>query len=380
MPPCRRNVEFPGGCHRRCKTSLASPTPFASPWVIHDHGMNLASSEQPLFAIIGCGFIGRKRVAAFGESAPVLYTCDLNATRADDFARRIPGCTAVTDYHVALADARVTAVIVSTLNASLAPIALAAVNAGKHVLIEKPGALNAAQLRTLRDAAARKGVRVRLGYNHRFHPALQKARELVDRGELGPLMFLRARYGHGGRKGYDREWRADATQSGGGELIDQGVHLIDLAGWFLGDFPTVEGHVATYFWDMEVDDNAFLSLRTAAGQTAWLHVSCTEWKNLFSLELYGRTGKIIIDGLGGSYGAEKLTYYPMPADMLGKPTPPQISEYPTDHSWSLETLAFVEDIRLDREPSPGLTEGIRTLEVVEQIYQRSGRPVSVAGF
>ena len=341
--------------------------------------MNRASTEQPQFAVIGCGLIGRKRVVALGPTPPLLYTCDLDAARAADLAKLAPGCTAVTDYHTVLADARVTAVIVSTLNASLAPIALAAVRAGKHVLVEKPGALNAAQLRTVRDAARQTGARVRLGYNHRFHGALLKTRELIDAGALGPLMFLRARYGHGGRKGYDREWRADPALAGGGELIDQGVHLIDLAGWFLGELPTVEGHATTSFWDMKVDDNAFLSLRTAAGQTAWLHVSCTEWKNLFSLELYGRTGKIIIDGLGGSYGLEKLTYYPMPADMLGKPTPPEIFEFPSDNSWALETRAFIEDIRLGREPSPGLTEGIRTLEIVEAIYRRSGYPISVAG-
>jgi predicted dehydrogenase len=340
--------------------------------------MNRASSEQPLFAIIGCGLIGRKRMTALGRNPPVLYTCDLDAGRAADLAKLAPGCTALTDYTTVLADARVTAVIVSTLNASLAPITLAAVRAGKHVLVEKPGALNAAQLRGIRDEAQKTRVRVRLGYNHRFHPALLKTRELIDQGVLGPLMFLRARYGHGGRKGYDREWRADPALSGGGELIDQGVHLIDLASWFLGDFPTVEGHAATYFWDMKVDDNAFLSLRTATGQTAWLHVSCTEWKNLFSLELYGRDAKVAIDGLGGSYGVERLTFYKMLPEM----GPPETTafEYPRgDESWAAETRLFVEDIRQNREPSPGLREGIRTLEIVEEIYRKSGFNVSMAG-
>ena len=349
--------------------------------------MNRASSEQPLFAVIGCGLIGRKRVAALLGAAPceasakqgtLLYTCDLDAARATDLAKLAPGCTAVTDYAVALADPRVTAVIVSTLNASLAPIALAAVRASKHVLVEKPGALNAAQLRTVRDAAQKTGARVRLGYNHRFHPGLRKARELVDSGVMGPLMFLRARYGHGGRKGYDREWRADPALSGGGELIDQGVHLIDLAGWFLGEFPTVEGHATTSYWDMKVDDNAFLSLRTAAGQTAWLHVSCSEWKNLFSLELYGRDAKIAIDGLGRSYGPEKLTFY----QMLPQMGPPETTVFGfpgADDSWAVETRAFTDDIRLNREPVPGLTEAIRTLEIVETVYRRSGYPVSEAG-
>src|SRR5688500_802791 len=139
--------------------------------------MNRDSSEQPLFAVIGCGLIGRKRVLALGKNPPLLFTCDLDAARAADLAKLAPGCTAVTDYQAILADARVDAVIVSTLNASLAPITLAAVRARKHVLVEKPGALNAAQLRTIHDAAAKSGARVRLGYNHRYHPALQKARE-----------------------------------------------------------------------------------------------------------------------------------------------------------------------------------------------------------
>ncbi len=328
------------------------------------------------FAIIGCGLIGRKRAASM-QPGQLLYACDLDVARAAELARSHAGCRPLTDYNEVLADPAVNAVIISTLNGALAPIALAAVRAGKHVLVEKPGALNALHLRAVESAAAKTAVKVRLGYNHRFHPALQKARELADSGALGPLMFLRGRYGHGGRKGYDREWRADPKLSGGGELIDQGVHLIDLAGWFLGDFPTVTGHAATFYWDMPVDDNAFLSLRTETGQTAWLHVSCTEWKNLFSLEIYGRDGKIAIDGLGGSYGQERCTYY----KMLPQMGPPETTvwEFPAgDGSWALELAAFTDDICTDRTPSPGLCEGIRTLEIVEAIYRASGFPVNQA--
>jgi predicted dehydrogenase len=330
-------------------------------------------SQNPLgFAIIGCGLIGRKRAAAL-RNARLRYACDLDTARAANLAKTTPGCQVVADYTSVLRDTAVDAIVVSTLNASLAPISLAAVRAGKHVLVEKPGALHAAQLQEVRAAAAQTGAKVRLGYNHRFHPALRKARELVDAGAAGPLMFLRGRYGHGGRRGYDREWRADPKLSGGGELIDQGVHLIDLAGWFLGDFAAINGHCATYFWDMPVDDNAFLSLRTATGQTAWLQVSCTEWKNLFSLEIYGRDAKIAVDGLGGSYGPERLTFY----QMLPQMGPPEtkVWEYPNgDDSWSLETGAFIDDILLGREPSPGLREGIQVLEIVEAIYRQCGYP------
>jgi predicted dehydrogenase len=211
---------------------------------------------------------------------------------------------------------------------------------------------------------------VRIGYNHRFHPALRKARELIDAGAIGELMFLRGRYGHGGRLGYEKEWRADAALSGGGELIDQGVHLIDLAQWFLGDFTSIEGHAATFFWPMPVDDNAFMSLRTESGQTAWLHASCTEWKNLFSFEIYGRGGKLHIEGLGGSYGIERISFFRMLPEM--GPPETTIFEYPRgDDSWRLEMTEFIEDIRHRRAPRPGLSEGIATLRIVEAIYRTS---------
>jgi predicted dehydrogenase len=294
----------------------------------------------------------------------------LELSRAEALIEIGKGGRATVDVAGAVKDSAVDAVIVATLNSSLAPIARAAIAAGKHVLVEKPGGISVAQIDELIELSAQKGVQVRVGYNHRFHPAVQKARELVDTGALGPLMFLRGRYGHGGRVGYNREWRADPSLSGGGELIDQGVHLIDLAGWFLGDFPWVEGHVATYFWDMPVEDNAFLSLRTASGQTAWLHVSCSEWKNLFSFEIYGRAGKLHIEGLGGSYGVERLSYY----KMLPQMGPPELTtwDYPNgDNSWALEMEAFLEDIRSERTPVPGLKEARATLEVVEKIYRTS---------
>jgi predicted dehydrogenase len=265
-------------------------------------------------------------------------------------------------------------VVVATTNDALAKVTQAALDAGKHVLVEKPAARNLGELRPLIETARRLPLRVRVGFNHRYHPALQKAREIVDSGAIGPLMFVRGRYGHGGRLGYDTEWRANPALSGGGELIDQGVHLIDLSRWFLGPFTAVDGFAATYFWNMPVDDNAFLTLRTAAGACAFLHVSCSEWKNLFSLEIYGRDGKLAIDGLGGSYGVERVTWYRMLPEM----GPPETTawEYPRgDNSWALEFAALVEDIRTGREPDPGLEEAAAALEVVEAIYRRSGYPI-----
>jgi len=323
----------------------------------------------PGVAIVGCGVIGRKRAAAL-EGARLVACADIDPARAAALAAATPGAVADTVATV-VARRDVDVVIVATTNDALAPTAIAALDAGKHVLLEKPGARNTGELDRIVDASRRSGTLVRVGFNHRYHPALVKARQLVDEGGVGPLMFVRGRYGHGGRPGYDREWRADPARSGGGELIDQGVHLIDLSRWFLGDFADVDGVAATFFWQMPVDDNAFLLLRTAEGRTAFLHASCTEWKNLFSLEIYGRSGKLAIDGLGGSYGVERLTHY----RMLPKMGPPDTAawEYPHgDRSWDSEWQAFLDDIRLGRAPTPGLHDARAALAIVEKIYARSG--------
>jgi predicted dehydrogenase len=262
-------------------------------------------------------------------------------------------------------------VIVATLHNSLAEITLECVRHGRHVLVEKPAARLRSELEPVLAAAAQTGVQVRVGFNHRYHRALRKARELVDTGAVGPLLFIRGQYGHGGRPGYDREWRADPKLSGGGELIDQGPHLIDLARWFLGDFAEVHGFADTLFWDMPVDDNGFMLLRTADRRTAQLHVSCTEWKNTFSFQIYGKTGKIEITGLGGSYGVERIAYYRMKPEM--GPPETTIWEYPMlDDSWTVEFAEFVDDIRLMRTPAAGLREAMAVLGIIERIYEVSG--------
>lgn len=325
--------------------------------------------EQPLkIGIVGCGLIGAKRAGALGPGWKLVACADVREDQARKLAAPA-GAQAFADWRALLAVPGLDAVVVSTLHDSLAEITLAAVTAGKHVLVEKPAARTPDELRPVAAAAAAAGVRVRTGFNHRFHRAFRQARELLESGVLGELMFVRGRYGHGGRPGYDREWRADPVRSGGGELIDQGPHLIDLARWFLGgDFTSVQGHAQTLYWDMPVDDNGFMLLRTAKAQTAFLHVSCTEWKNLFSMEIYGRGGKLEISGLGGSYGVERLTHY----HMLPEMGPPQTTswEFPmADDSWRREMEAFHDDIRLGREPQPGLSDAIAVLDVIQQIYR-----------
>jgi predicted dehydrogenase len=322
-------------------------------------------------AIIGCGLIGAKRAKA-SRKLQVVACCDLVEERARALARQTPGADASTDWQATVRRPDVDIVFVATAHDTLAPVAAAAAAAGKHVLIEKPGARSRQELAAVREAAAATGALVRIGFNHRYHRAFRKAREIFESGALGEMMFIRGRYGHGGRPGYDREWRAVPEISGGGELVDQGVHLIDLARWFLGDFPEAKGFIGTYYWDMPVEDNGFLLLRNAAGKVASLHATWTEWKNLFSFEIYGRDAKLEISGLGGSYGVERLAYYKMLPEM--GPPETTVWEYPmADISWDAELEDFLTDIRLNRQPNPGVADAEAALGIVEAIYREAAR-------
>ena len=324
---------------------------------------------RPGVAIVGCGLIGKKRAAALGR-AELVACADIDKSRAEALATGT-NAVAETDWREVIRMPAVEIVIVATINSLLPEIAVAALEAGKHVLIEKPAGRNVADVDRIIDAQRRSGKLVRVGFNHRYHPALLKAKEIFRTGSLGEMMFIRGRYGHGGRIGYDREWRADPALSGGGELIDQGVHLIDLARQYLGEFTEMTGRAETFFWKMPVDDNAFLLLKTQDGKTAFLHASCTEWKNLFSLEIYGKTGKLHVEGLGGSYGTEKMTFY----RMLPQMGPPETEfwEFPgADTSWRDEFDEFLDDVSLGRAPAAGLEDARAALIVVERIYAASG--------
>lgn len=319
--------------------------------------------------IVGCGLIGEKRALSIGSRGVLIACADLNFDRAEKFGSRF-GCHAYPSADSIFNNPDIDVVIIATLHNSLSALTFQALSAGKHVFVEKPAARYAGELIPILKFLETSNLKVRVGFNHRYHRAIQKAKNLIDAGAIGDLMFMRGRYGHGGRVGYEKEWRSNFELSGGGELIDQGPHLIDLSRWFLGDFDSITGFATNYFWNMDVDDNAFMILKNIKNQISHLHVSCSEWKNLFSLEIYGKLGKLEIFGLGGSYGTEKLTLY----EMLPEMGPPNTTswEYPmADNSWSVELDQFYDDILLDRKPSPSIEDAYQTLRIIEKIYKNS---------
>ena len=287
--------------------------------------------------IVGCGLIGGKRAAALGADRFVA-TFDVRPGAAEELAVRYDAlaCKSVHD----LLGLEPDVVIVATIHRDLAHLACIALEAGAHVLVEKPAGVSVADVDRIASAAHRAKRRVKVGFNHRFHPGIARAIAEARSGLYGDVLFLRARYGHGGRAGYEHEWRTDPALSGGGEIVDQGMHLIDLSYWLLGELPLEHALLRTQFWDAPVEDNAVIVLgigERAGGSDAFalLHASWTEWKNLFSFEIACRSAKFAVDGLVGSYGPQVLRVYRMRPEM----GPPDIEEfrYPeVDVSWEAE--------------------------------------------
>lgn len=292
--------------------------------------------------IVGCGLIGRKRAEAMGRADWVAGTYDTDHAAAGRLATDAGAraCRSL-DELLSLAPE---VVVVAVTHDGLAEAAATALEAGSHVLVEKPAGIGSAQVEHLLGTAERTGKRVKVGFNHRFHPGIARAVTEARSGDHGEVLYLRARYGHGGRLGYEGEWRADPLRSGGGEIVDQGMHLLDISHWLVGELPVHGSLLRTQFWKAPVDDNAVLLLGSPGGvgdcsPWALLHVSWTEWKNLFSLEIACERAKLEVEGLVRSYGPQVLRIHRMRPE-LGPPDTEEVRYPDVDRSFEAEWEHF----------------------------------------
>jgi predicted dehydrogenase len=323
--------------------------------------------------IIGAGVIGAKRaqVIVSTKRGVLAAIADPDLARAEALAAR-SGVPASSNWKELVRQKDIDAVIVAVPNAFAAPIVLAALKNGKHVLCEKPFGINAQESKKMLLAAKKSRKIVKVGFNHRFQAAVVKAHEIFAKGGIGKILFIRSRYGHGGRPGMEKEWRFNKKISGGGELLDQGVHIIDLARWFGGEFKSVYGLAETKFWKTKLDDNAFALMKNK-DVTVSFHVSTTNWKNVFSFEVFGERGFLQIDGKGGSYGEEVLIY--------AKKNPgaaPDIETFRfsgSDESWAREWENFMDAVGGKGKALGTAKDGLRANQIVGAIYRssRSGR-------
>jgi predicted dehydrogenase len=383
--------------------------------------MTILNNDILKVGIIGCGLIGNKRAAVIkNDPESVLRAAsDVTVINAAVLLQQFgagAGGRACQDWRNMLNEEKFDAVIVATPNKYLKKISLWALQRGINVLCEKPLGRNPWESERLVKVARENGAILKTGFNHRHHSAIYKAHDLTARGEIGPVYFIRCVYGHGGRPGYEKEWRASRDICGGGEMLDQGVHVVDLFRWFLGDFDEAFGYTPTCYWNTEEEDNAFALFRTAKGQTAQMHTSWTQWKNRFTFEIFGEAGYLIINGLGGSYGVETLTIGKRPINRgrspiyektgktgtaphfpyVKKGRSPSFSGAPVylggvpeeetivfdgpDVSWELEWQEFKAAIREKREPLGSGRDGLEANRMIAAVYKSvaENRPVKLS--
>ena len=334
--------------------------------------------------LVGAGLQGNRRAQALKQSgrgsehAELVLVADADLERARALAEEM-GCQATADWEEVVEREDVEIIIVCTPPHLHAPVSLAAMSREKHVLCEKPLARTVVEAQKMVDVAKERGVVLKCGFNLRHHPGVLQARRWVDEGMIGELISLRCRYGVGGREGYEQEWRTKAELSGGGQIMDQGVHALDLARWFLGEFQEAFAFTETLFWDIEpVEDNGFCLLRTSERQVASIHVSWTQWKPLFSLELLGKDGYITVEGLGGAYGVERVS---MGLRDFTAPFREEVIEYRGDDgSWEEEWREMLRAIKGHSQPTGSGGDGLRAMELADALYRsaKEGRVIRLA--
>lgn len=318
--------------------------------------------------IIGAGYIGTKRAMVIKklqrDSVAAIFDVDIEKSKA--LAEQI-GSVSVANATEIFENKKIDTVIIATINNVSAELCLAGIKHKKNVFCEKPLGKNYDEAKRLYLAAKKSRVVLKVGFNHRFHAAVMQAYELVKKGVIGELLYMRAVYGHGGRKGYDLEWRMNKKLSGGGELLDQGVHLLDLSRWFLGEFNEGVAYCENMFWHRsKLEDNAFCMLRTKDGKVFQMQVSLTQWKNRFAIDLFGNKGYLYIHGKGGSYGKETLIIGKR--KKLGvKPEEEEI-QYKNDASWEEEWKDFSRSVAKKTQPLGNGYDGMMANKLIAGLY------------
>jgi len=319
-------------------------------------------------AIIGAGLQCRRRAPVIKESKDdkLVVIASLHREHAEEMASSM-GCDATADWHAAVIREDVEAVLVCTPPHVHAEISITAMKSGKHVLCEKPMTRTVAEAEEMVEIARETGMTLKCGFNHRHHPAVWEAKTLLDQGKIGKPLFARCVYGICGRPGYENEWRADPGQTAGGQFIEQGTHAIDLFRWFLGEVVEVACMTGVeYFKKQVLDDNGMAVFRMSSGALASVHSSLTQWKNLFSFQVFGEDGYLGVEGLGASYGTEKLI---AGRRDFAAPFQDTITEFRGgDSSWREEWKEFTRAISERREPIGNGHDGLAAMRIAIAAY------------
>lgn len=327
-------------------------------------------------AIIGMGKMGQLRYNAMRRHGgyDIIAVCDVNR----ELLSRYSEIFGYLDWHECLETSEPEAVIICTYNRDITDIVCTALNQNIHVFSEKPPGRNLYETELMKKACLKSKCILKFGFNHRYHNSIIEAKTLIEHKLLGELVCARGVYGKAGNTSFKDEWRNNPEISGGGILLDQGIHMLDLLCYFCGDFSQVQSSVNQLVWqEMKTEDSAFAILKTSNGRAASLHSSAIQWKHKFDLDLICTNGYISLNGLltsTQSYGEERITYYQKDLEqstgLLGNPVEHTMC-FTEDKSWDYEMSEFYEAVRSGVQVKNGtIDDALRVMNLIEKVYLR----------
>jgi len=332
--------------------------------------------DQLKFGIAGYGKMGKIREKSiFNSSDAVLISVYDNTNHEYKKNSGVISCDSFDD----LLNSDIDAVIVSAYASVASEYVIRALNSGKHVFCEKPPALNADQILEVIEVENRSGKILKYGFNHRFHYSVMEAKKIINEGVLGKLLWMRGIYGKAGSIDFHDNWRNYKNFSGGGILLDQGIHMLDLFRYFSNnEFECLSSNLTTSFWDIECEDNAFLTLKSSNDVLATLHSSATQWRHKFLLEMTFEEGYLNLDGILSetrSYAPETLIIGQREFEdvtfAMGKPKQ-SITYYEYDKSWDFELAEFIGAIRGNCSIINGTSkDALEIMKITDHVYKNS---------
>ncbi len=320
--------------------------------------------------IIGLGKMGGIRAQTIREND---HSALISGTDPNPPPKGFEDMQLLPDYQSVI-DSGVDAVFVCTPNRFIPDVVSAALDAGKHVFCEKPPGRNMNDIARIMEAQKRNpGLVLKFGFNHRYHNGIIEAKKVVDSKKYGDILWMRGIYGKAEGSGNPNDWRLDPSLSGGGILLDQGIHMLDLFRHFCGEFPEIKSMCTTAYWDTPLEDNAFALLRDERGRIAMLHSSFTLWKHRFTLEIALEDGYVVIDGMPSTTRSYRDEWFIQGRRHTGVAigNPPEESVFcNVDLSWQLELEEFVDCVLTGNPLKNGTSiDAYETMRLVFGIYE-----------
>jgi predicted dehydrogenase len=327
--------------------------------------------------IAGYGVVGKRRKECVDRHPRMKVVAVCDRSFAEEGA--LPdGIRSFRDLRRLLAE-KLDVLLVCLPNDAAAEATIAGLEVGLHVFCEKPPGRDVEDIvRVIAQERKNPKLKLMYGFNHRYHESIQEALRILRSGELGRVINMRGMYGKSKLITFNQpDWRTKRAVAGGGVLLDQGIHMVDLMRLFGGDYQEVHSFVSNGHWGYDVEDNAYALMRTADGVVGMLNSSATQWRHRFHLDINLQKGSLILGGiLSGtkSYGAETLTVVRADPDSDGGDPKEQVTHYNRDLSWDHEVAAFAESVLGGGPVQSGTSaDALKTMQLVYKIYYADPR-------